>query len=234
MEERPLVQACQRSLTPMVVLPTAYFGPVSYYAALYHSDEVVIEACEHYVKQTLRNRTVIATGQGPQTLSAYVEKGNRAKMPVSEVRLSPHNDWPRQHLYSLATYYGMSPFFEYYADDLREVLLHGHDGTLLGMNEALRRFVCREIGFEPNVRLSTEWMGPVADQNAASWSALVGPRLEAKPYYQIAAVQGQRAFEPDMSILDLLFNMGPESILVLADSFTKSNNPQIATKQSEL
>lgn len=189
----------------MMLLPTAYLAPVSYYAALYHADEVVIEAREHYMKQTLRNRCTIATDQGPLMLSAYVEKGNQLRMPVSEMRLSPHNDWPNQHLHALATYYGQSPFYEYYIDDLREVLLHGHDGTLLGMNEALRQHICREIGFEPNVRLSTEWMGPMPEL----------PSVELPPYYQVAASTGRQPFTNDVSVVDLLFNMGPEAILVL-------------------
>lgn len=189
-----------------MILPTAYFGSISYFAALYHAPEIVIEACEHYVKQTRRTRCTIATDQGPMTLSVNVEKGNKLKMPIREVRLSPHNDWPRLHLHALATYYGQSPFYEYYIDDLREVFLHGHDGTLFGMNEALRQHLCREIGFEPNVRYSDEWMGPAA--------AL--PSLLIEPYYQIATVSGRQPFMPDMSILDLLFNMGPEAIAVLA------------------
>lgn len=174
-----------------------------------------METKEHYVKQTMRNRTVIATGQGPLTLTAYVEKGNRLHAPIEAMRLSDHNDWPRQHLYALATYYGMSPFYDYYIDDLREVLLHGHDGTLLGMNEALRRHICSEIGFTPRVTYSTEWMGPVADSTAQQWHESVARQLAAQPYYQIGAVQGQRPFEADMSIVDLLFNMGPESIVIL-------------------
>lgn len=190
-----------------MLLPTAYLGPISYYAALYHADEVIIEAHEHYTKQTLRNRCTIATDQGPMSLSAFVEKGNKLKMPIQEIRLSDHNDWPRLHLHALATYYGQSPFYEYYIDDLREVFLHGHDGTLFGMNEALRKHICKEIGFEPNVRYSDEWMGPIATL----------PKLESlPPYYQIASVSGRQPFQSDMSILDLLFNMGPEAILVLS------------------
>lgn len=198
-----------------MTLPTAYLAPISYYAALYHADEVVIEAHEHYIKQTLRNRTTIATGQGELKLTAYVEKGNRTHAPIGQMRLSDHNDWPRQHLYALATYYGMSPFFEYYIDDLRQVLLEGHDGTLLGMNEALRRHICSEIGFEPNVRYSSEWMGPEAERNAALWAERVARKLAEQPYYQIGALQGGRPFMNDMSIVDLLFNMGPEAIVVL-------------------
>lgn len=189
----------------MLVLPTAYFGPISYYAALYHSDEVMIEACEHYVKQTLRNRCVIATDQGPMTLSCFVEKGNRLKTPIREVRLSDHKDWRREHLHALATYYGMSPFYEYYAPELREVLLHGHDQTLFGMNEALRRWCCEQIGFTPNVRYTEEYTGATLPEvTTADYR-----------YYQIASVGGRQPFMKEMSILDLLFNMGPESILVI-------------------
>lgn len=200
----------------MTLLPSAYLAPVWYYAALYHADEVVIDTCEHYVKQTLRNRAVIATDQGEQMLTVYVEKGNRPHTPIGQMRISAHNDWPRQHLYSLATYYGMSPFYDYYIDDLREVLLNGHDGTLLGMNEALRRHICQEIGFEPRVRYSDEWMGPSADLHIRQWTDRVNRGLAQHPYYQIGAVQGNRPFMNDVSIVDLLFNMGPETILVLS------------------
>lgn len=123
---------------------------------------------------------------------------------IREIRLSGHNDWPRLHLHALATYYGQSPFFEYYIDDLREVFMHGHDGTLFGMNEALRQRLCREIGFEPKVRYSEEWMGPLPDFSCAV------PR-----YYQVAGALGQQPFMPDMSVLDLVFNMGPESLTIL-------------------
>ena len=161
MAQGPLAEESEGPLMSPIVLPTAYLAPISYYAVLYAADEVVIEAQEHYTKQTLRTRCTIATDQGPQTLSVNVEKGNKLKMPIGEVRLSNHGDWQRQHLYSWATYYGNSPFYEYYIDDLRETFLHGHDGTLFGMNEALRRHICREIGFEPKVRYSEQWMGPL-------------------------------------------------------------------------
>ena len=201
-----------------LVLPTAYLAPVSYYAVLYAADEVVIEAHEHYAKQTLRTRCTIATDQGQQTLSVNVEKGNKLKMPIREVRLSSHGDWQRQHLYSWATYYGNSPFYEYYIDDLRETFLHGHDGTLFGMNEALRKHICREIGFEPKVRYSEQWMGPlecVASNGAFLPERLLLPLGKVPTYYQVAGVEGRQPFMPDVSILDLLFNMGPEAVLVL-------------------
>lgn len=193
----------------MLVLPTAYFAPISYYAALYQSPEVVIEACEHYVKQSIRNRCVIGTNQGPQTLSYSVQKGNKLKMPVTEVLLSDHGNWMHQHLYALATYYGSSPFFDFYIDEIREVMLKGHDGSLFDFNEALRRKVCELIGFEPNVTYSTEWMGGV------DLDITEGNVQDTTPYYQVARVGTDKAFMPNLSVLDLLFNLGPESILYL-------------------
>ncbi|MCR5394875.1 MAG: WbqC family protein [Bacteroidales bacterium] len=198
----------------MIVLPTTYFGPVSYYAALMHSDDVVIEANEYYVKQTLRNRCLIATNQGVQTLSINVQKVNRPQAPIRSVMLSDHGNWMHQHLYSLATYYGNSPFYEFYIDELREVMQHGHDGSLFGLNEALRQKLCEWIGIQPQVRYSEQWMGQTFDKGPLNI-----PGFVPEPYYQVAVAEGYTAFEPDMSILDLLFNMGPESILVLKNSW---------------
>jgi hypothetical protein len=196
----------------MTVLPTTYLGPVSYYATLFQADEVVIEACEYYEKQTLRNRCLIATDQGPQTLSVNVQKGNRPHTPIREVRLSDHDNWMHRHLYSLATYYGSSPFFDYYIDDIKAVMQGGHNGTLFGLNEALRQTLCSLIGFTPRVSYSDHWMGQRLDRVSDPTV-----RQTVRPYYQIAGIGGRQPFQSDMSIVDLLFNMGPESILVLRD-----------------
>lgn len=196
-----------------MILPTVYFAPVSYYAALFHNDDIVIEACEHYVKQTLRNRCIIATNQGAQVLSINVQKGNRPQTPIREIMLSDHGNWMHQHLYSLATYYGNSPFYEYYIDEIREVMEKGHDGSLFGLNEALRRKMCELIGFEPKIRYSEQWMGGVLELE--QWSE----HFVSNPYYQVSMSEGTKPFQADRTILDLLFNMGPESILVLKNSW---------------
>lgn len=200
----------------MKVLPTAYFAPVAYYAQLFHANEVVIEAREHYVKQTLRNRCVIGTDQGRQTLSINVVKGNQPRLPITKVLLSDHGNWMHQHLYSLATYYGNSPFYEFYIDEIREVMLRGHDGTLFGLNEALRKKICELIGFEPNVRYSEEWMGV-----EKLGEDLASPDIEMPCYYQVAGFDGRQAFMPNLSIVDLLFNLGPESLIFLNNLKTK-------------
>ncbi|MBQ0056585.1 MAG: WbqC family protein [Bacteroidales bacterium] len=207
-----------------MILPTAYLAPVSYYAALYHCPEVVIERHEHYVKQTLRNRCVIATGQGPQVLSVNVAKGNSPHTPISRLRVSNHANWMHQHLYSLATYYGNSPFYEYYIDDLKPLfpVVDGDLPLLMDMNEALRSKICELIGFNPNIRYSDEWMGrSLTDETGMIPTSSEAGHFAPVPYYQVASAESRQPFLADMSILDLLFNMGPESILVLRDSWKK-------------
>lgn len=192
----------------MLVLPITYFGPIGYYARLFQEQEVMIEACEHYVKQTERSRCLIAAGANPMTLAVSVQKARSGRVPVREVQLSDHGNWIHQHLQSLATYYGNSPFYEYYVDEIRDILEHGHDGSLFEMNEALRRKICELIGFSPVVHYTDEWMGTDALLDDFK-------TRELPEYYQIARSDHQSPFIPDLSILDLLFNMGPESILIL-------------------
>ena len=210
----------------MVVLSTAYFAPVAYYALLFHEKEVVIEAHENYNKQSYRNRMFIGTNQGPLALSVNVEKGYETKCPIQEVKLSSHGDWLHQHEIALMSNYGSSPFYEYYIDDILEVL-RGEEKTLFGLNEKLRERICELIGLSVKIQYSENYLenGSV---NLRDLRNNLHPKKEilqavpefvAKPYYQVA---GQKQpFMPNLSILDLLFNLGPESILVLRDSIVK-------------
>ena len=55
------------------LLSTTYFGPVQWYQKLYRSEAVEIERHENFLKQTYRNRCLIATTQGVQALTVPVE-----------------------------------------------------------------------------------------------------------------------------------------------------------------
>ena len=210
----------------MVLLSTAYFAPVAYYALLFHEPEILIEANENYNKQSYRNRMFIGTDQGPMALSVNVEKGYAVKSPIREVRLSDHGDWLHQHEIALMSCYGSTPFYEYYIEDIQDVLRSGEE-TLFGLNEKLRQRICDLIGFCPNVRYTEEYV-PSDTEGIRDLRNTLHPKkpiLEAVPefspvpYYQV--VGQKQEFMPNLSILDLLFNVGPESILVLRDSIIK-------------
>lgn len=210
----------------MTVLSTAYFAPVAYYALLFHEQDIVIEAHENYNKQSYRNRMFIGTNQGPLALSVNVEKGYETKCPIQEVRLSSHGDWLHQHEIALMSNYGSSPFYEYYIDDILEVL-RSDEQTLFGLNEKIRERICELIGFSPKVRYSDQYLRNDSENFRDLRNTLHPkknilesvPAFVANPYYQVF---GQKqTFMPNLSVLDLLFNLGPESILVLRDSIRK-------------
>lgn len=210
----------------MTVLSTAYFAPVAYYALLFHEQDIVIEAHENYNKQSYRNRMFIGTNQGPLALSVNVEKGYETKCPIQEVRLSSHGDWLHQHETALMSNYGSSPFYEYYIDDILEVL-RSDEQTLFGLNEKIRERICELIGFSAKVRYSDQYLRNDSENFRDLRNTLHPkknilesvPEFVANPYYQVF---GQKqTFMPNLSVLDLLFNLGPESILVLRDSIRK-------------
>ena len=106
----------------MPTLHTTYFGPVSWYAAIANGGGAAISASEDYRKQTERNRCRIATANGVQLLTVPVTlppSAQGGKCPIRQVRISDHGNWRHLHWQALQAAYGMSPFFDYYADDLR-------------------------------------------------------------------------------------------------------------------
>jgi len=186
----------------MVRLPITYLGPVSWYAALARADEVMMEQHEHYVKQTWRNRCRIVMPDGPQDLIVPVVAAP-GHTPIRDIRISDHGNWRHHHWSALRTAYGKSPFFEYYADDFAPLYEQRYT-FLIDFNEALREVVCQLLDISTPVSRSSAYAPPV--------DFVQLPALQ-KPYYQVF---GQRlGFLPDMSIADLLFNLGPEALLYL-------------------
>ncbi len=183
------------------LLNTTYFGPVAWYQQLYRADRVVLEACETFTKQTYRNRCVIATANGLQTLTVPVEHGGSRL--IRDVRISPHGSWRRVHWNALQSAYSESPFFEFYEDDVRPFFQEDYE-RLFDFNLAIIKKMCELLDIHPLIEESKEWREE---------SNLSSPVSNFKPYYQVFA--SRHGFQPNLSILDLLFNMGPEGIFYL-------------------
>ena len=201
------------------LLSTTYFGPVQWYQKLYRSDEVQIERWESFQKQTYRNRCLIATTQGVQALTVPVEHTDR--LLIKDLRISDHGNWRHLHWNALQSAYGESPFFEYYQDDIRPFFEQRWD-YLLDFNEAIRVKMCELLDIQPKVRFTEEFTVyslQFINKEKDFRSAITpkhpqpDPDFQPKSYYQV--YQQKHGFQPNLSILDLLFNMGPESIFYL-------------------
>ncbi|SEE33151.1 WbqC family protein [Prevotella sp. lc2012] len=194
-------------------LSTTYFGPVQWYQRLCQPEQVWIERWESFQKQTLRNRCLIASANGVQALTVPVEH-SAGNCLVKDVRISDHGNWRHLHWNALRSAYGKSPFFDYYEDDLHPFFENIHPNRwayLFDFNEAIREKMCELIDIHPVVSYTTTFVqGGLTDAEALPVGEITA---SFKPYYQVW--QEKHGFLPNLSILDLLFNMGPESIFYL-------------------
>lgn len=189
-----------------MVLPSYYLPPVSWFARMLNSDEpILIEQWANYRKQTLHNRCWIDSPNGKLALSVPIDRSTfvGGKCLMKDVQVSEHSDWQRQHWYALESSYFNSPFFEYLQDDFHPIYLKRWK-WLMDLNETLVS-TCLELLDASSVTLGkTDAYVPTSDDEC--------PLLSCE-YYQV--FKNKHGFQPDLSIIDLIFNMGPESILYL-------------------
>ncbi len=199
----------------MVTLHTTYFGPVQWYQQLYRSECVYIDRNERWQKQTIRNRCYIATANGVQALSVPIVhkapslyREGRGGSLTSDIRISDHGKWRREHWNALQSAYGESPFFDYYADDIRPFFTEKWE-FLFDFNLAIIHKMCELLDIEAPSNLPPEGEASITQHP----SPLNHQPSTFTPYYQV--YQQKHGFLPNLSILDLLFNMGNEAILYL-------------------
>ena len=207
------------------ILATTYFGPVQWYQKLNRFDGVLMEQHEHFLKQTFRNRCIIATTQGLQALTVPVEK-TPSNLPegrlIKDVRISNHGKWRKEHWNALQSAYGESPFFEFYEDDIRP-FFENHWEYLLDFNMAITEKMCELLDIHPHIILTESYQNslPIGEGwDGADFRTAIHPKhpqedsdFSPKPYYQV--YKERFGFQPNLSILDLLFNMGNEAVLYL-------------------
>ncbi len=199
------------------LLSTTYFGPVQWYQKLHRYDLVQVECMENFQKQTYRNRCVIATTDGIQALTIPVtHDGN--KTLTQDIRISEHGNWRHLHWNAIQSAYNSSPFFEFYADDLRP-FFEQRWGFLIDFNEAITSKMCELLDIEPRMERTTNYQTSVTP-DVADFRETIRPKRPLpdtefipRRYYQV--FEQKHGFLPNLSILDLLFNEGNESILFL-------------------
>ena len=237
------------------LLSTAYFPPVSYFAAMAQemgglvlrrsgqdtSRErqsiapaltpavVYIEACENFQKQSYRNRCYFYGADGVQSLQVPIlHEGGTHKQPISEIKIDWSKPWLLQHKRAIISAYRTSAYFEYYQDELFAIL-DSQPEKLFDLNMAIIRFFIEKTGLAIDLRTTEDYSreGSIVTSdsstiNCEDFRERIHPKrnntiLEdlgiKKPYFQVFAQK--HGFQSDLSIMDLLFNEGPESICYL-------------------
>ncbi|HRH38535.1 MAG TPA: WbqC family protein [Flavobacteriales bacterium] len=196
------------------LLSSFYFGSVEHYRLLAQYPTVMIDAGEHYERQSYRTRTSIVGPNGKQDLVVQIARRSGEKMPMKNVGLSYTETWAQQHLHAIRSAYGQTPWFIHYITDIESVLLKKYD-RLVDLNMATLTLGLRWL------RLNTEVIGSDAyieqvDDKMDLRSSLHPKRplpdgvSEVKPYPQV--FEERHGFVPRMSIIDLVCNCGPEAV----------------------
>jgi len=195
-----------------MILPCCYLAPISHYSAYYRADEVCLEVCDHFVKQTLRNRCYIDSPNGALALTIPVVKPE-GKTMMKDIRISDHGNWRHQHWVALESSYRQSPFFEYYADDFAPFYEKKWE-FLADFNEELMALCASLLDIQKPVKRTDPPQPSLKGREPMRQFSL--PLREGwggSPYYQVFS--SRHGFLPDLSIVDLLFNEGPEGVLWL-------------------
>lgn len=223
------------------LLSTTYFGPIQWYQKLNRYDHCVIEQFDNFQKQTYRNRCRIATANGSQVLTVPIER-TEGKCLMRDVRISDHGAWRHLHWNALQSAYGESPFFEFYADDLHP-FFERRWTFLLDFNMDITNKLCELLDIHPRLSLTTNYLPSMSGEEEKSFGKeektlgedekspeemkpfidfreAIHPKhplpdadFAPRPYYQQHAPR--HGFQPNLSILDLLFNEGNEAIFFL-------------------
>lgn len=196
-----------------MIFPLFYFGPISYFAALIHAQNYQLEAYENFQKQTYRNRCYIQGANGKLRL-AIPTKHNGARV-MKDIQMSDEYNWKKEHFKSLVSAYKSSPYFEYYEDELAPIF-ESNEKYLLDFNLKTMKFISSKFKLDLRFDLTTSYEAVANELDFRnSFNAKTEPAKHFPPYTQVFAEKFD--FMPDLSILDLLFNEGPNLTTYLAE-----------------
>ena len=202
------------------LLSTAYWPSVQWFTKIVSHRQVLIEQFETFPKQSYRNRCALYGPNCVQTLQVPILKGDTHNPMTRDIRISYNTPWQKNHFYTIRSLYKSSPFFDYYADDIEPFYTQKFD-FLLDYNSAILNVCLRWLKTPNNTALTTDY---AHTPDCPDYRNTIHPKTShqapdehfvAQPYTQV--FDERFGFIPNLSILDLVMNCGPESKKVLQD-----------------
>ncbi len=201
-----------------ILLTSAYLGPIQYFSRFASDCRITIEKYDHYTKQTYRNRCVILGANGPLNLVIPIVKNHGRKTLMQDIRIDYATNWKRLHLTGITSAYNSSAFFEFYFDAF-EPLYKRKMNFLLDLNMGLTRVILDALGLHPQLSLTESYISDARDFQDDRYG--IHPKLSQNsdpaftPVRYPQVFSGRFDFVPNLSIIDLLFNTGPEAKKIL-------------------
>lgn len=197
-----------------------FFAPVDVFKILIKEKHIKIEQYERFKKMSFRNRCIILGANGLVSLTVPIEGGREQKALIRDVKIDNSEPWPRTHLRSLVSAYSKAPFFEYYFREI-EVLLNSNEKFLFDLNLKIISFLIKSLKINATIELTSECR--LEYSNANDMRNKILPKNFQKDkehwkpkYFQV--FEDKWGFQPNLSILDLLFCEGPNAANLLAST----------------
>ena len=191
------------------IFPTAYLPSIEYVSLFLKTEDASIELFETYQKQSCRTRTNVMTANGIQTLTIPVIKTNGNHTLTKDIEISYKESWQQVHLRCLESAYRKSAYFDYYFPYFEKIYKQKFN-TLVELNDFCLKTILKIMKAKKDYSFTTDFER-IIDENDYRISLSKGTnKIEMKPYYQVFA--DRHGFIPNLSIVDLLFNEGPNSI----------------------
>lgn len=202
----------------IVLLSSAYLGPIQYYSKLKQYKESIIEHHEHFPKQTYRSRCEVYSPNGILTLSIPLIKRNH-RQTIKDIKISYEYDWQKLHWRSLESCYRRSPFFEYFEDDFLPFYSNKKFDFLVDLNEELNQEILKLLKLKPNYSFSKEYLRSYPD--ADDFRDIISPKeslsidTQFTPNTYMQVFEPRHGFLPNLSVIDLLFNEGSKALEII-------------------
>lgn len=196
-----------------ILVSTSFFCPLHIASFMQRADAVVLEAHEHYQKKSYRNRCLMITPQGRKTLSVPLKGGKNNQMPIKDVQISYDENWVVQHLRTLKMSYSQSPFYEYYIHEVEAILNKSHK-YLWDLNLETLHFVRKVSQSSGTLMETNDYVKDVDDKidmRTIKKDVFLGHEMDR--YRQ--PFEAKFGFDPEVSVLDAIFCLGPELSLYL-------------------
>lgn len=193
------------------IFPMFYLPPVAWFTELLpHQNNFLIEQKEHFPKQTYRNRAQIYSPDGALTMAVPVVKGSKNHTKIRDVKICYDFNWQRQQWMSLQTYYRSSAYFEYYEADFVPFYAEKKFDFLFDLNEAMLQLLIKLLKMKVEINYTDEYQKDFA---GADFRQNINPKqtydFQQKTYFQV--FDDRQGFLKNLSIVDLLFNQGPNA-----------------------
>jgi len=196
-----------------LILTTAYFPPVQYFAEIVNHKNVFIEIHENYLKQSYRNRCIIYSANGPLSLVVPVKLGSFHKITIRDLRIDNSGRWQTMHLRALKAAYSSTAFYEFFIDELTGFFTDRFE-YLLDLNFAIALKMFEIIGIDSSLNRTDSFCHSYLYADDLRYRLHpkkneVTDRFDLPSYFQVFGIEN--GFIPNLSLLDLIFNMGSES-----------------------